>query len=177
MKDSERKLVSELIKNSRRSDRELAKAIGVSQPTIGRMLKKLAKVGAIREYTMIPDFRQLGYTLMAFTFVKLKSALRPEQVEKARQVARESLTEAPKELVFLERGIGLGYNGLLITFHQDYSHYKEFRKWLTEFDFLEISDLQGFIVNLDGTAHYRPLTFQTLAKHLLTLAENDGRTL
>ena len=40
VKDAELKLISELMKNSRRSDRELAKAIGVSQPTIGRMIKK-----------------------------------------------------------------------------------------------------------------------------------------
>lgn len=32
MKELERKLIAELIKNSRRSDRELAKAVGCSQP-------------------------------------------------------------------------------------------------------------------------------------------------
>jgi hypothetical protein len=41
MKNIELKLISELMKNSRRSDRELAKAIGVSQPTVSRLIKKL----------------------------------------------------------------------------------------------------------------------------------------
>ena len=36
LKDVELKLFSELMKNSRRSDRELAKVIGVSQPTVTR---------------------------------------------------------------------------------------------------------------------------------------------
>jgi DNA-binding Lrp family transcriptional regulator len=43
VKDAELKLISELMKDSRRSDRELAKAVGVSQPTISRMIRKLEK--------------------------------------------------------------------------------------------------------------------------------------
>ena len=43
VKDVELKLISELMKDSRRSDRELAKAIGVSQPTISRMIRKIGK--------------------------------------------------------------------------------------------------------------------------------------
>jgi DNA-binding Lrp family transcriptional regulator len=43
MKDIERRLISELMKNSRRSDRELAKALGTSQPTITRTRGKLER--------------------------------------------------------------------------------------------------------------------------------------
>ena len=62
MKEIELKLISELMKNSRRSDRDLAKAIGTSQPTVSRMIGKLEKEGIIKEYTMIPDFGKLGGT-------------------------------------------------------------------------------------------------------------------
>jgi len=53
LKDVELKSISELMKSSRRSDRELAKAIGVSQPTISRTIKRLEKEKLIKEYTMI----------------------------------------------------------------------------------------------------------------------------
>jgi DNA-binding Lrp family transcriptional regulator len=53
MKTVELRLMAELMKNSRRSDRDLAKAVGVSQPTIGRTIKKLEKEGYIKEYTPI----------------------------------------------------------------------------------------------------------------------------
>jgi DNA-binding Lrp family transcriptional regulator len=43
MKDVELKLISELLKDSHRSDRELAKAVGVSQPTVSRLISKLRK--------------------------------------------------------------------------------------------------------------------------------------
>lgn len=68
MKKTEVKLTSELIVNSRRSDGELAKAVGVSRPAVSRMIKKLEKEGYIREYTIIPDFQRLIYHLLAFIF-------------------------------------------------------------------------------------------------------------
>jgi DNA-binding Lrp family transcriptional regulator len=40
LKEIERKLISELLKNSRRSDRELAKAIGTSQQGLELSWKK-----------------------------------------------------------------------------------------------------------------------------------------
>jgi DNA-binding Lrp family transcriptional regulator len=43
LKAVELRLISELMKNSQRSDRELAKAIGVSQPTISRVKKSWKK--------------------------------------------------------------------------------------------------------------------------------------
>lgn len=101
-------MIAELMKNSRRSDRELAKAIGVSQPTITRLIKKLEKEGYIKEYTMIPDFRKLGYELMALIFIKLKNTLSSEEAEKAREITQESLSKSAFGIVMLERGIGLG---------------------------------------------------------------------
>ena len=168
MKDIERKLVSELMKNCRRSDRTLAKALGVSQPTVTRTLHKLEKEGIIKEYTIVPDFRKLGYTLLAVTFVKLKQSLSQDEIEKARQSARESIKNN-LNFIMLERGLGMGYDGVFLSFHEDYTSFTEHTKWLTQFDFLEISNIESFLINLEDEIHYRSLTFSTLAKHILTL--------
>jgi DNA-binding Lrp family transcriptional regulator len=40
------------MKNSRRSDRELALVLGISQPTVTRLRTRLEKEGIIKEYTM-----------------------------------------------------------------------------------------------------------------------------
>ncbi len=168
MKDIERKLVSELMKNCRRSDRQLAKAVGVSQPTVTRALHKLEKEGIIREYTIVPDFRKLGYTLLAVTFVKLQQSLNQDEIEKARQSARENI-KSNLNFIMLERGMGMGYDGVFLSYHEDYTSFTEHGKWLTQFDFLKISDTQSFLINLKDEIRYRPLTFSTLAKHILTL--------
>jgi DNA-binding Lrp family transcriptional regulator len=68
MKDVELRLISELLRNSRRSHRELSTAVGVSQPTVSRVLRNLEKGGFIRNYTILPDFGKLGYSLLAITF-------------------------------------------------------------------------------------------------------------
>jgi DNA-binding Lrp family transcriptional regulator len=168
MKDIERKLVSELMKNCRRSDRTLAKALGVSQPTVTRTLHKLEKEGIIKEYTIVPDFRRLGYTLLAVTFVKLKKCLSQDEVEKARESAKKSVKGVPN-LIMFERGIGMGHDGVFLSFHEDYTSFTEHKKWLTQFNFLEIFDTQSFLINLEDEIHYRSLTFSTLAQHILTL--------
>ena len=146
MKDLERRLVSELMKNCRRSDRQLAKVLGVSQPTVSRNLQKLEKEGIIKEYTVVPNFMKLGYTLLAVTFVKLKKYLSKDEIEKAREAARESV-ESSLNFIMLERGMGMGYNGVFLSFHKDYACFTELKKWLTQYDVLEIADVQSFLVS------------------------------
>jgi len=173
MRDVELKLISELMKNSRTSDRKLAKAVGVSQPTVSRLVKRLEKDGIIKEYTMIPDFRKLGYQLLALTFVKLRESLGSEETDKARKIAKQELEESPYGIVLLERGIGLGYDGVIVGLYEDYAAYTEHRNKLREYPFLEVTDVEGFLISLDDEVHYRPLTLQTLAKQLLAMKKKD----
>ena len=65
------KLLRELLRDSRRSDRELAKAIGASQPTVTRNRRLLASY--IRSYTIVPEFEKIGYEILAITFAKAKT--------------------------------------------------------------------------------------------------------
>ncbi|NWG11520.1 Lrp/AsnC family transcriptional regulator [Candidatus Bathyarchaeota archaeon] len=175
MKETERKLICELMKNSRRSDRDLAKALKVSQPTVTRIRSRLEKEGYIREYTMIPSFARLGYELMAITFVKLKRVLSEEEIEDARKIAKERLEKTSLPFFMLERGMGLGYQGVIISFHESYASYLALREWLREFTFLEISEIESFLVNLKDKVSYAPPTFKLIAKHLETLGEKQGK--
>ena len=86
VKEIELKLVAELLKNSHRSDRELAKVLGVSQPTISRLTERLRKMGAIREYTIIPDFNKLGFHICALTFADFVT---PSDLEAMRKLIEE----------------------------------------------------------------------------------------
>jgi DNA-binding Lrp family transcriptional regulator len=172
LKDIEFRLVSELMKNSRRSDRELAKAIGISQPTVSRTIKKLKERDIIKEYTMIPDFNKLGYKILAITFIKLKKVLDQEQIERTRKIVKESLNAEALEVVMLERGLGLDSDVVLVTYHEDYSSHLKFVAWLRQSDFLAIEEVRSFLVSLEDKVRYRPLTFSALAEHVLQMKEN-----
>jgi len=176
MKMIERKLIAELMKNSRRSDRDLSKVIGVSQPTISRMVKRLETEGYIKEYTMIPDFRKLGYELVALTFLKLKGSLNHEETQKARETVKERIKESKFPIVLLERGMDLGYDGVLVSVYENYASYTEHMNLLRTYPFLELSRLESFMISLNDRVRYRPLTLALLAEHVLKTKKNVDTT-
>ena len=171
LKDVELKLFSELMKNSRRSDRELAKVIGVSQPTVTRARQRLEKEGYIRQYTLIPNFGKLGYKIMAITFVKVGKMITPEEREKVRGLAQGILKKGPYEIVMGERGIGLDYDGVFMSYHKSYSDYARLKEWFRRFEFLEVGKTESFLVDLEDPIRYRPLDFTPVAYHIMTNKE------
>jgi DNA-binding Lrp family transcriptional regulator len=173
MKDVEMRLIAELVKNSRRSDRELAKVLGISQPTVTRVRRRLEKEGYLREYTVIPDFNKVGFQLAAFILVKMKTNLSAGEVEKARQISMKDMIEkAPDEIVLFERGMGEGYEGIIISFHKDFSDYVKIIERIREYPFVDASATLSFLLDLNDKFHYRYFTFSTLAKYLLTMRKH-----
>jgi DNA-binding Lrp family transcriptional regulator len=170
MKEVELKLISELMKNSRRSDRELAKAVGVSQPTISRTIQRLEKEGIIKEYTMIPEFTKIGYSLLTLTFIKHKKDITPKRLAEAeRSGLPRAQDENSPETVMAERGIGFGYDAVIIAYEKDYSAYTRLLERIRTFKYLETREIQSFIVDLKDELRFRPFTYSTLANHLLTI--------
>ena len=144
-KDLAQKLLRELLKNSKRSDRDLAKVLRVSQPTITRARHRLEKSGMIKDYTVVPDFKKMGFELMTILLVKIRpEAMTPEIISKAKEYA----TKAHSHVILSTLGEGMGMNGVAISFHRNYT---EFQRHLNQMrlewkDFLE--DIQIFFVTL-----------------------------
>ena len=174
LKDIEWKLLSALMQSGRRSDRQLAKELGVSQPTVSRTRKRLEDNGYVKEYTMVPCFPKIGYQILALTFVKVDNTLKTAEINKARKSARTFLKTIP-EIVMLERGIGMGYDGVLMSYHKDYASYTTYLNKLRELDYLDFSRIDSFVINLLDNIQYRPLTFSTLAKHILQASEEEKK--
>ena len=59
----DKKLLQELLKDSKRSQRELAKAIGVSTATVINHITRLESAGVVKDYTVMVDWERLGYEL------------------------------------------------------------------------------------------------------------------
>jgi DNA-binding Lrp family transcriptional regulator len=65
--DIDRRLLGELLKDSKRSYRELAKAIGVSAATVINHVQRLESGGVIKDYSVRLDHERLGYELTVVT--------------------------------------------------------------------------------------------------------------
>lgn len=163
------------MKNCRRSDHELADVLGISQPTVGRLIKKLEEQGLIKEYTAIPDFHQLGYNIASLTLVKLKKGLSPEEIEKARQTSLTDMRKAPDQIILFERGMAGDFTGVIVSFHKDFTDYLKLKEMMREYPFVDASATLSFLIDLSDKIHYRYLTFSTLAKHLLTMHKQDKK--
>jgi len=162
------------MKNSRRSDRELAKILQVSQPTVTRTRTKMEKEGYLREYTVIPDFSRLGFQLTSFILVKMKKNLSSEEIEKARQLSMQDMMEkAPNEIVLFNRGMGGGYDGVIVSFHRSYSEYAKIIERIRQYPFVDDSATLSFLVDLNDKIQYRYFTFSSLAKHLSILQKQE----
>jgi DNA-binding Lrp family transcriptional regulator len=165
LKESELKLVSELLKNSRRSDRELARTVDVSQPTASRMIKKLEKDEIIREYTMIPDFVKLGLEILAFTLgiwspEKIKDYTEEERIEKAKKFIQKH-----RNVIFASSGLGLGMGRMIMTAHKNYSDYSDFMREARS-EWAGLVNLESFVISLRTDAVIVPFSFRNLMDYI-----------
>jgi len=95
-----------LMANPRKSDRNIGKAAGVSQPTVTRMRDSFLKTGIIESYEIIPNLQKLGFEILAFATI--------EPTEEVK---------ADKRVVYAIDG---GQAMFIISVHKNYSSWAEF---------------------------------------------------
>jgi DNA-binding Lrp family transcriptional regulator len=173
MKELERKLIAELIRNSRRSDRELAKAVGCSQPTVSRMIRRLEKEGYIKEYTMIPDFHRLGYEIMALTFIQNEKKSGMEELEDLRTKGRELEKNSAVSALFIMNGIGRDSNRVILSLHESYSSFADFVRLMKQLAAYNVHYVDSFLISTTDKSHSRPLTFAVLGDRVASIKETN----
>jgi len=134
-------LLYELMKNSKRSDRELAKVVGVSQPTITRMRRNLEKTGFIREYTVLPAVEKLGFEVIALNFLSMSAHDGVKEVH--------GLISRNPKILFASSGSGLdGKTLLLVSIHRDFTDFSAFTHELKSSLGLETASVESFLFSL-----------------------------
>lgn len=158
LKSLDYRLLAELIRNSRRSDRELAKVLNISQPTVTRR-RALIEKELIDGYTTIPRWEKLGYELFAITFMKIKTSIASK--EKYSETRKKGLEWVTKQPCIIMSGAcrGMGVDSFMISIHKSYKDYDDFlrnnRLELGEY----IEDVRSILVNLGGKEILKPLGF------------------
>jgi DNA-binding Lrp family transcriptional regulator len=157
------KILFELMKNSKISDRQLARKIGVSQPTVTRRRARLEKE-VIDDYTAIPKWGKLGYEILAITLAKTKSTVATrEMYDNVRDRAQKWLN-SQSDIIMSGACRGMSVDSFMISIHKTYADYDDFLRGHR----LELGDLvenvESVIVNLAGKEVVKPLSFKYLAK-------------
>ena len=156
MNETMKKLLFELLKDSKRSDRDLAKILGVSQATVTRMRTKLVKDGWIQQFTVIPDFQKLGFEIMAIVCFKAK--IKTELIERATKWAMSK-----PNVIFAGRTEGMGMNGVMISLHKDFADFSGFIADLMIDWRDDIKEYGTLLTPLEGTI-VKPLSLKYLAE-------------
>jgi DNA-binding Lrp family transcriptional regulator len=157
------KLLFELMKDSHRSDRQLAKALGVSQPTVTRR-RAMLEEGYTEGYTVIPKFGQIGFELAAFTFLKSKLKQKNgKEKDEALKKLKEWYDNKPNVILVLD-GRGMGWDIICISLHENFA---DFTKFIRAHD-SELSDWmvesQTFHADLKNAMVLKPFHLKYLAK-------------
>ncbi len=158
LKLNELRLICALIRDSRRTDRELAKIVGVSQPTISRIRQKLEKEGYM-DYAGIPNLQKLGFEIVAMTFGNWKYDRYPD----TRVASAREFVKTHPNLIFLSSGKGMNSDRVAITVHRDYTDYTKFLSEVRT-DWGEYMEITGsFLISLRQDEPLRSFTFTNLA--------------
>ena len=165
LKDIDFKILAELMKNSKMSDRKLAKILGVSQPTVTRRRARIER-DLIDGYTAIPKWAKLGYEILAFTFVKTKQALGLKDKYTAAHERGTKWLMNHANVIMSGGCRGMSVNGFMISVHKSYSDFDSFmakhKRELGD----TFTDVQTVLVNLGGNQILKPLHFKYLAERL-----------
>jgi len=162
LKPIDYKLLFELMKDSHRSDRRLAKALGVSQPTVTRRRATLEE-NFIEGYTVIPKFGKIGFEIAAFTFLKSKLKQKTgQEKEEGLKKMKEWYMKQPNVVLVLD-GRGMGWDAVCLSFHESFSDFAEFIRAqdseLSEW----ISESQTFHADLKPGLVIKPFHLKYLA--------------
>lgn len=156
------RLVSEMLKNSKKSDRELANILGVSQPTVSRTRARIEKE-YIKTYTIIPDFKKLGYQIMAFSLAKTKTYPETSKFENIMQNSKDWVSKHPN-VIFASDGEGFGKDLVIISFHKDYSAYSTFMRSFAIDLGNSLDNFESFLVSIGSDYTLRNFDLKYLAE-------------
>ena len=152
------RLLLEYLKDSSRSDRQIAKVLGASEATVSRLKRRLVTEGLVNQFSVMPHFSKIGYEIMAFSCVKFKPEKMIEIEARAKDWARKN-----HEILFTSRTQGMGMDALTISVHKNYADYDKFIKRNRETFGDLMLEAHNMLIDLKGEVT-KPFSLKYLAE-------------
>jgi DNA-binding Lrp family transcriptional regulator len=152
------RLLLEYLRDSSRSDRQIAKTLGLSEATVSRLKRKLVAEELVLHFSVMPNLAKIGYEIMAFSCVKFKPEKVAEIEARAKDWARKN-----HEILFTSRTQGMGMDALTISVHKNYADYTKFiKRNKTVFGDLMV-EAHNMLIDLKGEVT-KPFSLEYLAE-------------
>ena len=87
MDEKDRSILEELITDSRKTTKAIAKALDIPRATVHDRIARMETRGVIRRYTAVPDYSQLGIGVTAFILAQFDHSEGRSQRETAEEIA------------------------------------------------------------------------------------------
>ncbi|MEA3229729.1 MAG: Lrp/AsnC family transcriptional regulator, partial [archaeon] len=122
LKNKEKQVLSKLIRNGRKTDKQIAKEIGTTQPTVTRIRQKLEKEKYIRQYNASPSFEKIGFNIVVITIMRWKDYSKQKPLADFIKNIKNNTS-----VICFARGNGLsGRTAYFISTHKDMKSYEDF---------------------------------------------------
>lgn len=138
------KVLATLMNNSKKSDREIAKELGISQPTVSRTRSYLFSEGFIKAYTLTPNLEKVGYNIIAFSTI--------ETPEDGVSMAVRELNAKIKNDKRIIGSIQNNANTFIISIHKNTIGWEEFKTDYYIKDSVNVSVKNGLVKDFAVTS-------------------------
>lgn len=142
----EKQVLTELLKNCKTSDQEIARRLKTSRPTIFKIRQRLEKEGIISGYSPIINFEKLNLNLHAAILYRWRDYSKTAELEKNIQFIKS----LPEVILFI-KGEGMGSKtDLIISMHEDIKDYERFIRKL-KYEWKDnIENVEVFLSSIEG---------------------------
>jgi len=156
----ERQVLTELLKNCKTSDQEIARRLKTSRPTIFKIRERLEKEGIIKGYSPMVNFEKLNLNLQAVIFYRWKDYSKTTELEKI-----VKLIKSLPEVILFIKGEGMGSKtDLIISIHEDIKDYERFIRKL-KYEWKDnIENVEVFLSSVDGMSKAYDLASPAIQK-------------
>jgi DNA-binding Lrp family transcriptional regulator len=156
----EKQVLTELLKNCKIPDQEIAKRLKTSRPTIFKIRERLEKKGIIKGYFPMIDFEKINLNLQAVILYRWKDYSKTIELEKT-----VKFIKSLPEVIFFVKGEGMGSKtDLIISIHEDIKDYERFIRKL-KYEWKDnIENVEVFLSSIEGVPKGYDLASPVLQK-------------
>ncbi len=142
----ERQVLSELLKNCKTSDQEIARRLKTSRPTVLKIRKRLEEKELLKGYMPKINFEKLGLSIHAVILYRWKDYSKAKELERIM-----NLIKSLPEVILFVKGEGLGSKtDLIISVHKDLKDYETFIRRLKYECKDNIESVEVFLSSMEG---------------------------